>query len=104
MPTSIARELSRATSLMAVSQQLSISAGVAVGALVVESTLRWNGATAISADDFGRRFLWSPRFQGRRLLLFARLPRDAGAEMSGHTPVKAAEPIAAGETSDQKIG
>ena len=47
-----ARELSRATALMAVSQQLSISAGVAVGAAVVEATLRWKGATAISAERF----------------------------------------------------
>ncbi len=99
-----ARELSRATSLMAVSQQLAISAGVAVGALVVESTLRWKGAVAISADDFWPAFLVVAAISGSSALLFARLPRDAGAEMSGHTPLKAAEPIAAGETSDQKIG
>jgi hypothetical protein len=98
------RELSRATSLMAVSQQLSISAGVAVGALVVESTLRWKGATAISAGDFWPAFLVVAAISASSVLLFARLPRDAGAEMSGHIPGKAAEPIAAGETSDQKIG
>jgi MFS family permease len=99
-----ARELSRATSLMAVSQQLSISAGVAVGALVVESTLRWNGATEISASDFWPAFLVVAAISGSSVFSFLRLPRDAGAEMSGHIPVKAAGPIATGETSDQKLG
>jgi EmrB/QacA subfamily drug resistance transporter len=99
-----ARELSRATSLMAVSQQLSISSGVAVGALVVETTLHIKGVTTISAGDFWPAFLVVALISGSSALWFARLSRDAGAEMSGHTPVKAAEPIAAGETSDQKLG
>jgi MFS family permease len=98
------RELSRATSLMAVSQQLSISAGVAVGAMIVEATLRWKGASDISAGDFWPAFLVVSVVSASSAIFFARLPRDAGAEMSGHTPVKAAEPIAAGETSDQKLG
>jgi hypothetical protein len=99
-----ARELSRATALMAVSQQLSISAGVAVGAAVVEATLRWRGGIALSADDFWPAFLIVAAISGSSALLFARLPRDAGAEMSGHMPATAAAPVAAGETSDQKIG
>ena len=99
-----ARELSRATALMAVSQQLSISAGVAIGALVVESTLRWKGGADISADDFWPAFVVVALISASSVLSFARLPRDAGAEMSGHTPAKAAAPIAAGETSDQKLG
>ena len=99
-----ARELSRATALMAVSQQLSISAGVAVGAAVVEATLRWKGATAISASDFWPAFLVVAAISASSALFFARLPPDAGAEMSGHKSAKAAEPIAAGETSDQKLG
>jgi EmrB/QacA subfamily drug resistance transporter len=98
------RELSRATALAAVSQQLSISAGVAIGALIVDLTLRWKGAIAISADDFGPAFLIVALVSGSAVLLFARLPRDAGAEMSGHMPVKAAAPVAAGESSDQKMG
>ena len=99
-----ARELSRATALMAVSQQLSISAGVAVGAAVVEATLRWKGATAISASDFWPAFLVVAAISASSAFFFARLPPDAGAEMSGHKSAKAAEPIAAGETSDQKLG
>ncbi|HKY87617.1 MAG TPA: DHA2 family efflux MFS transporter permease subunit [Pseudorhodoplanes sp.] len=99
-----ARELSRATALMAVSQQLSISAGVAIGAAVVEATLRWKGATAISAGDFWPAFLVVAAISALAAIFFARLPPDAGAEMSGHKSAKTADPIAAGETSDQKLG
>jgi EmrB/QacA subfamily drug resistance transporter len=98
------RELSRATALMAVSQQLSISAGVAIGAAVVEATLRWKGASGLSADDFWPAFLVVAAISASSALFFARLPPDAGAEMSGHKSTKVAEPIAAGETSDQKLG
>lgn len=99
-----ARELSRATSLMSVAQQLAISTGVAVGALVVEATLRWRGATELSAVDFWPAFIVVALISTSSAFFFARLPRDAGSEMSGHTPAKVANPIAAGETSDQKIG
>jgi EmrB/QacA subfamily drug resistance transporter len=98
------RELSRATALMAVSQQLSISAGVAIGAAIVEATLRWKGASGLSADDFWPAFLVVAAISASSAVFFARLPPDAGAEMSGHKSAKAAEPIAAGETSDQKLG
>lgn len=99
-----ARELSRATALMAVSQQLSISSGVAIGALVVETTLRLKGQAALSADDFWPAFLVVALISASSALFFAQLPPDAGSEMSGHTPAKAVAPVAAGETSDQKLG
>ncbi len=46
--------MSRATSLVAVAQQVSISAGVAIGALAVDLTLRARGRTRmeITAADF----------------------------------------------------
>ena len=43
--------MSRATSLVAVAQQLSLSVGVALGALAVELTVRVRGHD----DDHGRR-------------------------------------------------
>jgi EmrB/QacA subfamily drug resistance transporter len=46
------RRMSRATSLVAVGQQLSISVGVAIGALAVELTLWARGHTTITAADF----------------------------------------------------
>ena len=98
--------MSRATALASVGQQLSISTGVAVGALMVEMSLRWHQTTTISAGDFAPAFIVVAIISGSSALLFWRLPANAGAEMSGHAPVAAtkAEPIAAGETSDQRMG
>ncbi len=102
------RRMSRATALASVGQQLSISTGVAVGALLVELSLSWRGATELTPADFTPAFLVVAAISASPALLFWRLPADAGAEMSGRTPDKAeaaaakAEPIAAGETSDQR--
>ena len=98
--------LSRATSLMSVQQQLAISAGVAIGALIVESTLHFKGTETITADDFWPAFLIVGAISASSAILFAQLPADAGAEMSGHRPVplRKAEPIAAAETTDQRMG
>ena len=49
--------MSRATSMVAAAQQISISTGVAVGALVVEFTLRLKHGAAMSAADFPPAFL-----------------------------------------------
>ena len=51
------RRMSRATSLVAVAQQLSQSVGVAVGALVLETMLRVTGKSVLSAADFPPAFL-----------------------------------------------
>ena len=98
--------MSRATALMSVQQQLAISTGVAIGALIVENTLRWKGQTTIGADDFMPAFLIVAAISAVSALVFAQLPADAGAEMSGHRalPTAKAEPIAAAETADQRMG
>jgi EmrB/QacA subfamily drug resistance transporter len=93
-----ARRMSRATSLASVGQQLSLSAGVAVGALVVDLSLNWRGETALTAADFAPAFLVVAAISAASALVFARLPADAGTEMSGRKPVTATE------TSDQRIG
>ena len=94
--------MSRATALASVGQQLSISTGVAVGALMVELSLRFRGAEQILVGDFTLAFVVVALISGSSALVFRALPANAGAEMSGHTPAAAtkAEPIAAGETSD----
>lgn len=106
------RRMSRATALASVGQQLSISAGVAAGALMVDLSLRWRGATDtadLMPGDFTAAFLVVGAISAASALLFWRLPADAGAEMSGRVPVKtetaeSAEPIAAAETSDRRLG
>ncbi len=98
--------MSRATALMSVQQQLAISAGVAIGALIVELTLHWKGKSLIGADDFAPAFLIVAAIAATSAFVFAQLPEDAGAEMSGHRrlPDRKAEPIAAAENSDRRLG
>jgi EmrB/QacA subfamily drug resistance transporter len=74
---------SRATTLVSVAQQLALSTGVAVGALVVELTLRLKHGAAISAEDFPAAFLAVGALTASSGFIFARLPHEAGAELAG---------------------
>jgi EmrB/QacA subfamily drug resistance transporter len=74
---------SRATALSAVGQQLSISAGVALGAGAVEIVVRHKAVAAIAAADFPPAFLLVAAIAATSALVFARLPTDAGAELTG---------------------
>jgi EmrB/QacA subfamily drug resistance transporter len=80
--------MSRATTLTSVAQQLSISTGVAVGALVVELTVlvKRGGGPAMDALDFPPAFLVVGALTAAACLVFMRLSPDAGAEMAGRTP------------------
>ncbi|MGD0332807.1 MAG: MFS transporter [Xanthobacteraceae bacterium] len=82
--------MSRATTLVSVAQQLSLSTGVAVGALVVETTLRLKHGTAMGAWDFPPAFLAVGALSASAAFIFARLPPDAGAELSGRKATDAA--------------
>ncbi len=74
--------MSRATALVAVAQQLSQSVGVAMGALALETVLRIKGQTVLSAEDFPPAFLLVGLVSVSSIMLFARLPADAGADMA----------------------
>ena len=76
------RRMSRATSLVAVSQQVSISAGVAIGALAVDLTLWARGTSVITAADFQPAFIAIAVIAGCAFFVFARMPADAGAELA----------------------
>jgi MFS family permease len=89
--------VSRATALVSVGQQLSISAGVAIGALAVETAVQFRGDGSLLAVDFPPAFLVVAAISGLSALIFARLPADAGAEMADRTPVPT-------EASDQRAG
>jgi MFS family permease len=78
-----AERMSRATSLAACGQQLSISTGVALGAAVVEIVLQLRGVTTIDAADFPPAFLIVAAVSGASALLFRKLSPDAGAELAG---------------------
>src|SRR5581483_12496803 len=76
------RLVAKATPLISVMQQLSISAGVAVGALAVEVTLRLQGQTEFTTEAFQPAFLFVGALSASAALIFWMLPGDAGAELA----------------------
>jgi EmrB/QacA subfamily drug resistance transporter len=109
-------QMSRATTLVSVNQQLAVSAGVAVGAASVETTLWWHHATELSAGVFAPAFLVVALISAASCYFFWQMPDDAGHEISGRKAIaissrkgaaKAAS-TAANETTedarDQRLG
>jgi EmrB/QacA subfamily drug resistance transporter len=82
-------KMSRATAMVAAAQQLSLSTGVAVGALVVEITLRLKDTTTITVADFPAAFLVVAALSASAALIFYRLAPDAGWELSGRKSAQA---------------
>jgi EmrB/QacA subfamily drug resistance transporter len=82
------RLMSRATAIVSVAQQLALSTGVAVGALIVEATLWVKHTQAMSAADFPPAFLVIGALTAASGLIFRRLPADAGAELSGRVSIR----------------
>jgi hypothetical protein len=66
-----------------VSQQLSVSSGVAIGALAVEVVLGFRHETAISEGDFAPAFLLVGGIAALSTFMFARMPANAGDELTG---------------------
>jgi EmrB/QacA subfamily drug resistance transporter len=109
-------QMSRATTLVSVNQQLAISAGVAVGAACVESSMVLNKMTELSAGDFAPAFIVVSVLSAASAWFFWQMPDDAGHEISGRKVIdiasrKGAEKAAvkAGsegteEARDQKLG
>jgi EmrB/QacA subfamily drug resistance transporter len=87
--------MSRATALTAVGQQLSLSAGVALGGATVELMVWSKADPTITAADFPPAFLVIAAISAASAIIFARLPPDAGAELAHRTPP-------GGKTSDQR--
>jgi MFS family permease len=82
--------MSRATSFASVAQQLSMSAGVAMGALVLELERYWQGTTQVSVNDFALAFITVAAIASTSSMIFARLPKSAGASLSGRATSVAA--------------
>lgn len=79
-------EMSRATTLASVGQQLSLTLGVATGALLLHATLVWRGAGALDASDFAPAYLAIAALSLLSLAFFTPLPEDAGWELTQRAP------------------
>jgi EmrB/QacA subfamily drug resistance transporter len=77
-------DLSKATSFSAVVQQLSLSSGVALAAAVVEAARNFEVDKILIARDFPPAFFTVALVTAASALIFMRLPRDAGASLTGH--------------------
>jgi hypothetical protein len=85
-------QMSRATTLVSVNQQLAVSAGVAVGAFSVESTMWVHHVTELSATDFAPGFMVVAVISTISTFFFYQLPLDAGHQVSGRGVVVVASP------------
>ncbi len=108
-------EMSRATTLVSVNQQLAVSAGVAVGAFSVELTMLLHRVSELSAADFAPAFLVVAFISAVSAYFFHKMPADAGHQVSGRRVVVISDPTrepeaeeeAASETvtaRDQRLG
>jgi EmrB/QacA subfamily drug resistance transporter len=94
-----ARQVGSATGMASVSQQVSVSLGVAVGAMAVEVSEWARGHTLPQTVDFATAFVVVGLMSMTSALLMLRLPVDAGDEISGRVvPPREASGTAAGPT------
>lgn len=78
------QRLSRATALVAVAQQLSLAAGVAVAAMLLDASRLADGRATLLAIDFRHAFAAIGLLSLASLWWYRQLAPDAGAELSGH--------------------
>ncbi len=113
-------QMSRATTLVSVNQQLAVSAGVAIGAFSVETTLWLRHQTELTATAFAPAFLVVALISAASSYFFWQMPDDAGHEISGRkaraissrkgaakSAVQEARAVATEETQstrDQRLG
>ncbi len=105
-------QMSRATTLASVNQQLAISTGVAAGAFILEGTLMIRHTEQLTAADFWPAFLIVALIAFSSIWAFYKLPANAGYQVSGQKATtlegpKAADAVAnesTGGSRDQRLG
>jgi EmrB/QacA subfamily drug resistance transporter len=76
-------QMSQATTMVSVAQQLALTFGVGLGAILLHLTVWWSGGAELSPAHFSFAFLGVGIVSLMSLPLFLALPADAGAEISG---------------------
>ncbi len=83
-----AEDISKATPIAAVAQQLCIALGVAFAGGILELRTAWHGGSLV-LSDFHFAFFAVAAVSAAAMLWFVRLPADAGAAVSGHKGIGA---------------
>ncbi|MGO9982814.1 MAG: DHA2 family efflux MFS transporter permease subunit [Rhodomicrobium sp.] len=87
-------DMSRATSFASVAQQVSLSLGVAIGALILQAAQGVRSETHIAQADFALAFWIVAGIGSISVISFLRLPKGAGAELSSVPAHTAVTPLA----------
>ena len=77
-------DIARANGLYTVVQQVSIAMGVAIAAIILETSQWFRGTLALDQHDFALAFILLAAGGLLAIPAFLKLPRNAGAAMSGH--------------------
>jgi len=83
-------DMSQATSFTSAFQQIALSLGVTVAALMLQLVLAIRHSHTLSASDFVPAFLVIGFLAASSFVSFARLRKDAGAEVAGRKRVSSA--------------
>jgi EmrB/QacA subfamily drug resistance transporter len=83
-------KMSRATSLASVAQQVSLSLGVATGALILQAARGLRGELQLTQTDFAIAFWIIAAIGALSVISFMRLPKTAGAELAAPPPARTA--------------
>lgn len=85
-------DMSKATSFTSVAQQLSITAGIAIGALGIEGARYFRGDTMLAPTDFSWAILLVSLISASSFFVLRSLPIDAGASLTASPPPEAPPP------------
>jgi MFS family permease len=84
--------MSQASSFSSIGQQLSLSVGVGIGAMVLHVTIALHGNGPITSADFPPAFFLVGVIAIASLLFYLPLAQNAGAEVTGHRAPGVAKP------------
>src|SRR4051812_18823433 len=94
-------QMSRATTLVSVNQQLAISTGVALGAFSVESTMLVHHVQQLTAAEFAPAFMVVAIISAVSAYFFYLMPIDAGHQVSGRRTVVISDPTREPEAEEE---
>src|SRR5947199_4591882 len=94
-------QMRRATTLVSVNQQLANSAGVAIGAFSVETTMMLRHVSQISASVFAPALLVVALISPMSAWFFWQMPADAGHQISGRRMVVVSDPTREPEAEEE---